>query len=84
MAKIEIFHAGCKGCESTVRTVKRLASSSDEVHILSMKDAAVVRRAKRLGIQRFPAVLVNSKLAACCRLGGPKTTLLRQAGIGKD
>jgi len=84
MATIEIFHAGCKGCENTVKLVKRLASSSDEVQILSMKDDAVVRRARRLGIQRFPAIVVNSKLAACCRGGAPKLTVLRKAGVGKE
>jgi hypothetical protein len=80
---VEIFHAGCKGCDNTVKMVKELASSADDIQILDMNEPAVLRRARDLGIERFPAILINSKLAACCRGIGPKKTVLRKAGLGK-
>jgi glutaredoxin 3 len=64
--KIEIFSAGCSACEDTINLVNKLACSSCDVRVLDMKDAAIAQRAKSLGIQSVPAVVVDGKLASCC------------------
>ena len=47
-----------------------------------MHEEAVASRAKELGIQRVPAVLIDGKLADCCAGGGPDERTLRAAGLG--
>lgn len=81
--KIEVFSAGCPACEETVQMVNRVACSSCEVSVLDMKDAAVVKRAKDLGIRSVPAVVIDGKLADCCAGRGPDETTLRSAGLGQ-
>lgn len=81
--KIEVFSAGCALCEDTVAMVNRVACSSCDVEILSMKDPEVAARAKRYGIVRVPAVVINGKLADCCAGSGPDEETLRAAGLGQ-
>ena len=83
--KIEVFSAGCPVCEETVQMVNRVAcsSSSCEVSVLDMKDVAVAKRAKDLGIRSAPAVVIDGKLADCCAGRGPDETTLRSAGLGQ-
>lgn len=63
---VEVFSAGCPACEDTIQLVNDIACPSCEVSILDMKDPAVIKRAKDLGITRVPAVVVSGKLAECC------------------
>jgi glutaredoxin 3 len=81
--KIEIFSAGCPACEETVQMVNRVACSSCEVSVLDMKDSAVAKRAKDLGIRSVPAVVIDGKLADCCAGRGPDESTLRAAGVGQ-
>jgi glutaredoxin len=81
--KIEVFSAGCPACEETVQMVNRVACSSCEVRVLNMKDTAVAKRAKDLGIRSVPAVVIDGKLADCCAGRGPDETTLRSAGLGQ-
>ena len=53
--KIEIFSAGCPACEDTIKLVQDLVCESCEVSVLDMKDLAVAKRAKKLGIRSVPA-----------------------------
>jgi hypothetical protein len=48
-----------------------------------MKDAAVADRAKTLGVQRVPAVVIDGKLADCCMVQGISEAALRAEGIGQ-
>lgn len=84
MAKrnVEIFSAGCPACADTVELVKSLACLSCEVTVLDMKDPAVARRAKSLGVHSVPAVAINGQLADCCSGRGPDQASLRRAGLG--
>jgi glutaredoxin len=81
--KIEVFSAGCTACEETVQLVNRIACPSCEVSVLDMKDAAIARRAKSLGVRSVPAVVIDGKLADCCAGRGPQESTLRAAGVGQ-
>jgi glutaredoxin 3 len=48
-----------------------------------MKDMAVANRAKNLGVQSVPAVVIDGKLADCCRGGDITEAALRAEGIGQ-
>lgn len=80
--KIEVFSAGCPACEETVALVNRVACTSCEVSVLNMKEPAVAKRAKDLGIRSVPAVAVDGKLADCCVGRGVDEAALRAAGVG--
>jgi len=79
---VEVFSAGCPACEDTIQLVNDIACPSCEVSILDMKDPAVAKRAKGLGITRVPAVVINGTLADCCAGAGPTEAGLRAAGVG--
>ncbi len=81
--QIEIFSAGCPACEETVALVNRVACPSCEVTVLDMKNPDVASRAKGLGIQAVPAVVIDGKLADCCTGQGPEEATLRAAGLGQ-
>tara|TARA_R110001599_G_scaffold326461_2_gene539042 strand:- start:6724 stop:6993 length:270 start_codon:yes stop_codon:yes gene_type:complete len=80
--KIEIFSAGCPACETTVSRIRELACPSCEIAVLDMNAADVAARAKRLGIQSVPAVVIDGKLADCCAGRGPEEEVLKAAGLG--
>ncbi len=79
---VEVLSAGCPACQKAIELVREIACSSCEVRVLDMNDADVAQRARELGIVQVPAVLVNGKLASCCRRGGPTEEGLRAAGVG--
>lgn len=79
---IEVFSAGCGACNDAVTLVNRLACPSCEITVLDMQRPNVAKRAKSLGIQRVPAVVVDGKLAECCAVSGPTEAGLRAAGVG--
>ena len=80
---VEVFSAGCPACEETIDLVKRLACPSCEVSILDMKDAAVAKRARSLGVRSVPTVAIDGRLADCCTGRGPDETALKAAGLGQ-
>jgi len=81
--KVEIFSAGCPACENTIELVNKIACDNCEISILDMNDSSNAKRAKELGIDRVPAVVVNGKLADCCQVKGPTEQGLKAAGIGR-
>ena len=81
--RIEVFSAGCPACEDTLELINQIACPSCEVSVLDMKEPAVAARAKSLGIRTVPAVVVDGKLAVCCKASGPDEAGLRAAGIGQ-
>ncbi len=80
--KIEVFSAGCPACEEAIELVNRVACPSCEVEVLDMRERAVAERAKRYGVRRVPAVVVNGVLAECCKDQGVTEAALRAAGVG--
>jgi hypothetical protein len=81
--KVEIFSAGCAVCNDTVELVRSIACLSCDVSVLDMKDPAVARRAKTLGIRSLPAVAIDGKLSNCCTGRGPDAQVLKAAGVGE-
>ncbi|MEL0108331.1 MAG: thioredoxin family protein [Rhodospirillaceae bacterium] len=81
--KIEIFSAGCAVCEDVVAQVKETACPSCDIVILDMNDAGIATRAKNLGIQSVPSVVIDGKLADCCSERGPDLDALKEIGLGK-
>lgn len=81
--KIEVFTAGCPACDETVAMVQRVACASCDVEIHDMRQAGVAARAKRYGVARVPAVVINGVLAGCCAGAGPNEATLRAAGLGQ-
>lgn len=80
---VEIFSAGCAVCEESIKTVREIACSSCEVIVLDMQDESVASRAKGLGIESVPAVVIDGVLADCCAGRGIDEDALRAAGLGQ-
>jgi hypothetical protein len=80
--KIEIFSAGCGTCEATIELVRSLACASCEITVHDMKARGVAAKAKKYGVQRLPAIVIDGKLAACCANRGVDKKVLRTAGVG--
>lgn len=76
--KVEIYSAGCSACEETIQMVKRVAGVH-EVTIHDMNKPEVATRAKEHGIHRVPAVVIDGKVAECCKARGPEEDVLRSA-----
>ena len=81
--KVEVFSAGCPACKEAVDLVKRLAGQSAGVTVQNMNDIKVAQRAKQLGIRTVPAVVIDGKLAECCKGTGLEEGVLRAAGLGR-
>ena len=79
--KVEIYSAACPICQSTIDLVNKIVCSSCEVTVLNMNEESVFQRAKALGINRVPAVVIDGKLADCCALAAPDEQSLRATGI---
>jgi hypothetical protein len=58
--------------------VKRVAGQH-EVVIHDMNKPEVASRAKEHGIHRVPAVVIDGRLAECCKARGPEEHVLRAA-----
>lgn len=80
--KIEVFSAGCSACEEAVELIKRLVCASCSVEVLDMRDSKAAERAKRIGIKRVPAVVVDGRVAECCAGNGINEASLCAAGVG--
>lgn len=80
--RIEIFSAGCPACDEAVQTVRRIACTSCETEVLDMHQPDVAARAKQLGINRVPAIVIDGKLAECCTASEVDEQVLRNAGVG--
>lgn len=79
--KIEIFTSGCSVCHEAVDLIKGLACNECEITVLDMHDEKVASKAKELGIQSIPAVVLDGTLATCCSGRGVNVSSLRVAGL---
>lgn len=77
MADVQIFSAGCPCCDEAIAAVKQAACPSCTVSVRDMSDPAVATDAKKLGIKRVPAVVIDGMLADCCAAGGIDLDVLR-------
>ncbi len=81
--KVEIFSAGCPACQDTIDMVNKIACPSCDISVLLMNDPGVSQRAKGLGINRVPAVVIDGQLADCCSGSALDEETLKTAGIGR-
>ncbi len=80
---VEVFSAGCPCCDETVKLVESIVCPSCDLQVLDMRtDKAAQAKARRYGLKRVPAVVVDGKLADCCQAGGVDATTLRNLGVG--
>ncbi len=80
--QIEVFSAGCSTCKETIKLVQSLACESCEIKVHDMNARGVAARAKKYGVKRLPAIVINGKLAECCANRGVDPKVLRAAGVG--
>src|SRR6266436_1861432 len=66
----------------SVALLPKVACPSCEVEVLDMRKSDVAARAKQYGVKTVPAVVVDGKLADCCKREGPDEGSLRSAGLG--
>lgn len=81
--KLEVFTAGCDLCEEMVREVRAAACDSCQIEIRSTLEKVHAEAARRYGIRRLPAVVIDGRLADCCDLGGVDLPRLRSLGLGQ-
>ena len=80
--KVELFTAGCPVCEEATRLVKELVCENCDLEILNtVNDRVAQEKAKKYGLSRLPAVVVNGRIAECCTQKIDADTL-RAAGVG--
>lgn len=80
---VEVFTAGCAVCDEAVQTVRKIACESCDVQVQDMRTDAAKTKAKKYGIKRVPAVVVNGELAGCCQQGGVDAGTLERLGVGR-
>ena len=84
--KVEVFTAGCPVCEPTVELVKKMACPSCEVVVYDLNKGCDTNecrdKAKKYGINRLPAVVVDGNLLDCCNTGAVTEDALKTAGVG--
>lgn len=80
---VEVFTAGCPCCDEAVKSVQATACPSCGVEVRNMKDPQVAAVAKRYGINRVPAVVIDGMLADCCATGEVNIGVLRALGLGQ-
>jgi hypothetical protein len=70
-------------CQALIERVRELACPSCDVSVRDMNVPEVAKRAKSLGIQSLPAVVIDGTLADCCTSRGPDEQVLLAAGLGR-
>jgi len=80
--KVEVFSAGCALCHEVIEVVRQQVCSSSEFIVRDMLDARSLARAERFGIRSVPAVVIDGKLASCCKGRGVDLRVLKDE-LGK-
>jgi glutaredoxin 3 len=85
MAKrtVEVFSAGCPVCDEALEEVRAVVCESCDLQVHDMKTEPAQARARQYGIKRVPAVVVNGRLAECCRQGAVDIKTLQRLGVGQ-
>jgi len=80
--KIEVFTAGCPLCDKAVKLVKSLACENCEVTVYDLRKRGI-QKARRYGVTSVPTVVINGKIADCCKRGEVSEQTLINAGVGQ-
>lgn len=85
--KVEVFTAGCLVCEDAVKKVNAAACPDCEVVVYDLNKGCATNecraKARKYGIKRLPAVVVNGRLLDCCSQGAVDEKQLAAAGVGE-
>jgi len=85
--KIEVFTSGCFLCDDAVQLVKELACPSCEVTVYNLAEPCeskeCIEKAKKYDVTSVPTVVIDGKIAECCKHGKPDREMLIAAGLGK-
>ncbi len=79
---VEVFTAGCTVCQEAVQAVRGLVCESCDLQIHDMRTDAAQSKARKYGVKRVPAVVVNGELAECCQQSGIDAAILQRLGVG--
>lgn len=79
---VEVFTAGCGLCSDTLTRVRQLACENCDVQVHDLTSEAGMAKARAYRVTRAPSVVVNGKLADCCRHGAVDEDVLRGLGVG--
>lgn len=83
---VEVFIAGCPLCDEAVKLVRATACPNCEVKVYDLRDGCATNEcrdlAARYGVKTVPTVVVDGRLADCCRGGGVTEAGLLAAGVG--
>jgi hypothetical protein len=84
---VEIFTAGCLLCDETVKLVKDMACPDCEITVYDLieqcEEKVCIDKVKEYEITSVPTVVVNGKVAECCKRGKPNRHDLKALGIGQ-
>ena len=79
--RVEVFTTGCPLCDETVELVRKLSCPDCDIRVYNLKEGGM-DKAKQYGVNSVPTVVVDGKIAECCKRGKPTEADLRAAGIG--
>ena len=80
--KIEVFTAGCPLCDKAVKLVKSLACESCQVTVYDLRKQGI-QKARKYGVAFVPTVVIDGKIADCCKRGEISEEALINAGVGQ-
>jgi protein-disulfide isomerase len=80
--RVEIFTAGCYLCDEAIKLVESIACDSCDVSVYNLNNEGQ-DKARAYGIASVPTVVVDGKIADCCRKGNVSKSELMATGIGK-
>lgn len=83
---VEVFTAGCPLCKDTLKLIEELACEDCDVVVYNLNDPCesgeCLEKVKTYGITRVPSVVVDGRLADCCKVEPISIEVLKAAGIG--
>jgi hypothetical protein len=83
--KIEVFVANCPLCDDTVHMVNEVTCPDCYITVYNLTDYgekdAVVKKARKYGVDCVPSVVVDGQLLDPCKRGKLTKEDLRAAGI---
>ena len=80
--RVEIFTSNTYICDEVVKLVESIACDSCDVKVYNLNYEGQ-EKARAYGITSVPTVVVDGKIADCCRQGKVSKSELVAAGIGK-
>jgi glutaredoxin 3 len=81
---VEVFSAGCEVCSDFLSRLSSIACGSCDIKVHDTHNPEIAQRAKSLGINSLPALVVNGSLIAPSSVEWYSDQVLRESGIGME